>query len=115
MPTAPHEKPKDALRRISTAYKDGRIVSGLKRRLKEALQSTANCLEHRPRLKRITLWCLRLVPPLHKRLSVMLDASHRRSMRSRVSGPMDLSPAAQNVFRRLTRQNDTRELDANRH
>ena len=114
MPTTPHSKPEDVLRRISAAYNDGRIVSGLKRRVKDALRSTANRFEHHPQLRRMALWCLRLAPPLHKRLSAMLGSSPRPAA-TRLRGPADLSPAAQNVFQRLTRQHSTKELDANRH
>jgi O-antigen chain-terminating methyltransferase len=118
--TAPSPgKLEDALRRVSEAYKDGRIVSGLKRRAREVLQRMANHLQGRPRLKRATLWTLRLAPPLHRRLSAMMEESYRPRYRNlrrpRDSGPADLSPAARNVFNRLTRQLSTRNLDADRH
>lgn len=119
MPTAPHGKLEDAWRRVSEAYQDGRIVSGLKRRAREILQRIANRLEGRPRLKRATLSLLRVAPPVHRRLSAMFDAPHqprfRNLRRPRTEGPANLSPAAQNAFDRLTRQLSTRNLDADRH
>ena len=115
MPTTPHgRKLEDVLRRVSEAYKDGRIVSGLKRRANEVLRLTASQLQDRPRLRRMTLGCLRLVPPLHRRLNAMLVASSRAAA-MRFRGPADLSPAAQNVYQRLTRQHSTKGFDADRH
>ena len=119
MPTAPHGKLEDAWRRVSEAYTDGRIASGLKRRAAEVLQHIANRLEGRPRLKRATLLFVRAIPPLHERLSAMLDVPHqpkfRNLRRPRAKGPANLSPAAQNAFDRLTRQLSTRTVDADRH
>lgn len=115
MPTAPHGKFEDVVRRVSNAYRDGRIVSGLKRRAKDALKSVAKLIESHPRLKRATLWGLKFIPPLDRRVRAVFDAAPRRSRKkSKFAGRVDLSPGASNVFVRLMRQQDSRTVDADR-
>lgn len=60
-----------ALRRLANAVAEGRVTSGIKRRLKVALRVATLAIQRHPRLKRVVLLALGCVPPLKRRLQAM--------------------------------------------
>lgn len=62
----------NSLRRLLSAFREDRISSGLKRRIKAVLQILARVIVRHPVLKRGFLAGLKLAPPLHRRLRNML-------------------------------------------
>jgi hypothetical protein len=70
--TSPMRSVVTQLRRLLSAFREGRIASGIKRRIKAVLRSCALAVARRPALKRGVVAALGLVPPLQRRLRVML-------------------------------------------
>ena len=83
--------------RLFAAVKEGRLASGLKRRLKLAAHRLARVVVQRPALRRTALAGLVLVPWLKPRLRALLSGA------SAASSPTSLSPSTQLVYRRLPR------------
>lgn len=54
--------------RLGSAIRDGRLTSGLKRRIKTLLRTTINALSRYPALRRMAAGAMALVPPLARRL-----------------------------------------------
>lgn len=84
--------------RLLAAAKEGRLASGLKRRLKPAARRLARAVVQRPTLRRVVLSGLVLVPWLKPRLRTMLSGVSMAT-----DSPASLSPAAQLIYRRLQR------------
>ncbi|MDL9999605.1 FkbM family methyltransferase [Variovorax sp. J22P240] len=70
--TAPIRSVGTRCRRLLSALREGRITSGIKRRIKSVLRAFALVVVRHPALKRGVLACLRLAPPLHRRVRAML-------------------------------------------
>jgi len=62
-------------RRLLSAVRDGRLLSGSKRRVKSLLRLTAQTLDSHPTWKRVASAALNCVPPLKRRLRVVLAPS----------------------------------------
>jgi hypothetical protein len=85
-------------RRLFAAVKEGRLASGLKRRLKPAARRLARAVVQRSALRRAALSSLVLVPWLKPRLRTLLSGSSIAA-----DSAASLSPSAQRVYRRLQR------------
>jgi hypothetical protein len=70
--TAPLRSVSTQCRRVLSAFREGRLISGVKRRIKAVLRVCALGVARHPKLKRGLLTALKLVPPLNRRLRAML-------------------------------------------
>ncbi|SDZ68846.1 methyltransferase, FkbM family [Variovorax sp. YR266] len=70
--TAPMRSVGTLCRRLLSAFREGRLTSGIKRRIKSGLRICALAVMRHPTLKSGLLTVLKLVPPLHRRLRAML-------------------------------------------
>jgi len=70
--TAPLRSAGTACRRLLSAFREGRLGSGIKRRIKAVLRLCALAVARHPTLKRGLVAALSLVPPLRRKLSIML-------------------------------------------
>ncbi|MDQ0016916.1 FkbM family methyltransferase [Variovorax boronicumulans] len=89
------------LRRVATAIADGRIKSGIKRRIKTALRIAAIAVARHPALKRSAVFALSCIPPLRRRLQVMLAPSPGAASTDSIEKPLPMSPDTALVFRQL--------------
>jgi len=97
------------LRRVATAIADGRIKSGIKRRIKTTLRIAAIAVGRHPALKRSAVFALSCIPPLRRRLQVMLAPSPGAASTDSMNKPLPMSPDTALVFRQLQlRQNQYR-------
>ncbi|MET3495558.1 FkbM family methyltransferase [Variovorax boronicumulans] len=90
-----------ALRRLATAAADGRIASGIKRRIKTALRIAAIVVGRHPALKRSAVFLLSCAPPLRRRLQAMLAPPPAPASMPPDEGPLPMSPDTAVVFRQL--------------
>ncbi|MDM0081957.1 FkbM family methyltransferase [Variovorax sp. J31P179] len=99
--TAPIRKIGSTRRRLLSAVREGRLTSGIKRRIKAVLRSCALAVVRHPTLKRGVLACLRAVPPLHLRVCQLLvpppAAAHVGSPPLNETLPT-MSPAAHAIY-----------------
>ncbi|MGJ7538047.1 MULTISPECIES: FkbM family methyltransferase [unclassified Variovorax] len=70
--TAPMRSVGTLCRRLLSAFREGRLTSGIKRRIKSVLRVCALVVMRHPTLKSGLLAILKFVPPLHRRLRTML-------------------------------------------
>jgi FkbM family methyltransferase len=70
--TAPMRSVGTLCRRLFSAAREGRVRSGIKRRIKAALRLCALAVAKHPTLRRGALAFLKLLPPLHRRLRAAL-------------------------------------------
>ncbi|SOD30467.1 methyltransferase, FkbM family [Variovorax sp. YR752] len=70
--TAPMRSVGTLCRRLLSAFREGRLTSGIKRRIKSVLRICALAVMRHPTLKSGLLAVLKLAPPLHRRLRAML-------------------------------------------
>ena len=92
------------VRRLFSAVKEGRLSSGLKRRIKPTLIRFARAAMLRPVLRRAALICLWFVPGIKLRLRNLMSPKFDSAKASEA-----LSPATQLIYRRLQRaQQDQR-------
>lgn len=98
------------IRRLATAAADGRISSGIKRRIKTTLRIAAIVMGRHPVLKRSARFALNCVPPLRRRLQAMLAPPPNPSASaSPIERPLPMSPDTALIFRQLQlRQNQHR-------
>jgi hypothetical protein len=92
------------LRRLATAAADGRLASGIKRRIKAALRITAIVVGRHPALKRSALFVLNGIPPLRRRLQRMLAPPPAPASTDLMEKPLPMSPDTALVFRQLQRR-----------
>ncbi len=105
--TAPLRSASTQCRRVLSAFRDGRLISGVKRRIKAVLRVCALGVARHPKLKRGLLTALKLVPPLNRRLRAMLAPP---SVTPQVNtAPNEaasaMSPATRAVYRALMAAN----------
>lgn len=104
--TAPLRLAGAPFRRITSAIKENRIMSGTKRRVKAALRMTAHAVVRHPTLKHGVIRSLDLAPPLRRRLRALLAPPLSPSAATVVARQSelildDLSPDAQVIYRQL--------------
>ncbi|WP_145742229.1 FkbM family methyltransferase [Variovorax beijingensis] len=99
--------------RLGSAIRDGRLTSGLKRRVKTLLRTTIKALAHYPALRRMAAGGVALVPPLAQRLRAIATTPSTAPLKNEVQGvhalPARLSPDASVLFRQLMRQQERME------
>lgn len=91
-------------RRLLSAFREGRLTSGFKRRIKSVLRACALVVVRHPALKRGILECLRLVPPLHRRVRAMLAPPPMvpsSAPDAPSQSPTAISPATRAVYLKL--------------
>jgi len=98
--TAPLRSASSVLLRLSAARRDGRLISGARRRLARPARRLMQVVLRRPRLKRLGLSLLRLAPGLRARMQA---AMYRPDPEAHVltplpSTPGDLSPRAARIY-----------------
>jgi FkbM family methyltransferase len=102
--TSPMRSASTQVRRLLSAIREGRIASGIKRRIKSVLRLCALAVTRHPTLKRGVVAALGLVPPLQRRLRTMLAPPPPPPLQT---GPMPgsalsvMSPAARAVYQAL--------------
>ncbi|UVH56616.1 FkbM family methyltransferase [Variovorax paradoxus] len=89
------------LRRLASAAMEGRITSGIKRRIKTALRVVAITVGRHPQLKRAAILTLSCVPPLRRRLQAMLAPPPSSASHSPLEKPLSMSPDTALVYRQL--------------
>jgi len=105
--TAPMRSIGGLCRRLLSAFREGRLVSGIKRRIKSVLRLCALAITQHPTLKNGLLAVLKLVPPLHRRLRAMLAPPPTAP----TGGPLPsdtlsaMSPATRAVYQALKAAN----------
>ncbi|MDM0033319.1 FkbM family methyltransferase [Variovorax sp. J22P271] len=102
--TAPIRSIGARCRRLLSALREGRITSGIKRRIKSMLRTFALVVVRHPVLKRGVLACLRLAPPLHRRVRAMLappPIAPNTTAQVPSYPPMAMSPATRAVYLKL--------------
>ena len=99
--------------RLGSAIRDGRLTSGLKRRVKTLLRTTIKALAHYPALRRMAAGGVALVPPLAQRLRAIAPtpaAAPPENGDQRVHAiPTRLSPDASVLFGQLMLQQERAE------
>lgn len=99
--------------RLGSAIREGRLTSGLKRRVKALLRTTIKALARYPALKRMAAGGVALVPSLEQRLRAIAaapPAAMTKDGDQRVHAiPTRLSPDASVLFRQLMRQQERAE------
>ena len=102
--------------RMRSAVRDGRIKTGVKRRIIPPLLSLMRALLRRPRAKRAALSVLRRFPGLHARLYGVLRRGHGAPPAPPPPSPFppsasaeDLSPRAQQIYQELKQAIDSRK------
>lgn len=105
--TAPLRSVSTQCRRLLSAFREGRLTSGVKRRIKAVLRVCALGVTRHPRLKRALLAALKFFPPLHRRLRAMLAppplAAQTSAAPSEAASAM--SPATRAVYLALMAAN----------
>ena len=97
--TAPIRGLGKPFRRLQSALREGRIVSGVKRRIKAALRIFAHVVVRHPTLKRGVMATMKLVPPLHRRLRDMLaPPPPPATLQARDDAPPEMSPATRALY-----------------
>ncbi|MDQ0084910.1 FkbM family methyltransferase [Variovorax boronicumulans] len=89
------------MRRLASAAMEGRITSGIKRRIKVVLRVAAITVGHHPTLKRMTVFALSCVPPLRRRLQAMLAPPPACPPHNALEKPLSMSPDTTLVYRQL--------------
>lgn len=96
--------------RIRSAAREGRIKSGIKRRLKTRLQTLGHAILKRPELAQLAFRMLNLMPGLKQRLRrAILDIPSPTVSSQIIERHSDLSPRAEYVFARLKKHIDARK------
>lgn len=102
--TGPMRSAGTKARRLLSALREGRIASGIKRRIKAVLRLCALAVMRHPTLKRGVVAALGLVPPLQRRIRTMLAPPSPTPLQT---GPMPgnalsgMSPATRAVYQAL--------------
>lgn len=103
--TAPMRSVGTLRRRLVLAAREGRIKSGIKRRIKATLRSCALSIAGHPRLQRVASACLRLFPTVHQQLRAALapppanvGKQERCLPPTRPMTINDLTPAAVKIY-----------------
>lgn len=101
--TAPLRAAGTLCRRLLSALREGRLGSGIKRRIKAVLRRCALAVMRRPTLKRGLLAILDLAPPLRRRLSAMLAPPPAAPQGGAMSAEAlsTMSPATRAVYQAL--------------
>ncbi|WP_256078314.1 bifunctional 2-polyprenyl-6-hydroxyphenol methylase/3-demethylubiquinol 3-O-methyltransferase UbiG [Massilia sp. YIM B04103] len=97
-------------RRLQSARREGRLGSGLKRRLKDAVLGLARAVLRRPRIKRLARAVLQHLPGLQARMQGLLyqaAAESARAAAAEVHG--ELSPRATRAYHELKKAYQTRK------
>ncbi|MGJ7566656.1 FkbM family methyltransferase [Variovorax sp. GB1R11] len=89
------------LRRLASAAMEGRITSGVKRRIKTTLRVVAITVGRHPQLKRAAILALSCVPPLRRRLQAMLAPPPASASQGPPDRPLSMSPDTALVYRQL--------------
>lgn len=89
------------LRRLATAMAEGRIASGIKRRIKTALRISALVVGRHPTLKRSASFVLSCAPPLRRRLQTILAPPSASTPSQSVEELLSMSPDTALVYRQL--------------
>lgn len=112
--TAPLRSAGALARRLSSAYREGRLSSGARRRVKTGVRGAALFVLRRPRVKRAALRLLNLVPGLRRRLHRLV---HRPDPAAVHAAPppdplaattADLPPRAARAYEALLRAQEAR-------
>ena len=89
--------------RIRSAAKEGRIRSGIKRRLGTALRAMARFVQARPNVKKAVAASLRLCPPLDRRArSWLAQGPAAQTLGQAPEADIPLDPRAQKIFDQLS-------------
>ncbi len=95
-------------RRLATAIAEGRITSGIKRRIKTAIRIAAIGVGRHPTLKRAAVFALSRTPSLRRRLQAMLTPPIAAVAHNSQEKPLSMSPDTALVYRQLRQsQQDT--------
>lgn len=105
--TAPMRSISTLCQRLLSAFREGRLTSGIKRRIKSVLRICALVVMRHPTLKRGLLAGLKLVPPLHRRLRAMLAPPPAVQQGAPLPGNAvsAMSPATRAVYQALKAAN----------
>lgn len=113
--TAPLRAASEAVRRTRAAQREGRLVSGVRRRAGTALRRVALAVMRQPRGKRLALAVLARFPALRRRLHGVVYSVHGTGLQhglppEPLSGtPDDLPPRAARVYAALKAARDARQ------
>ena len=102
------------MRRLLSAWKEGRVLSGSKRRIKALIRVSAIAVNRQPILKRSAQQILKLSPRMKRRLEAMLSppksAVTATNEGPQIQSPGALSPDASAIFHQL--KQSTRGLES---
>jgi SAM-dependent methyltransferase len=107
--------------RLEAAVRDGRLKSGMKRRVKSLVRRLGQAALRRPEVKRPAMWVVKRMPGMEERLrNVLRDpvAAAAMTPEPRQARPVEpglLPPRAMLIFTELKKTIAARETDAHRH
>lgn len=107
--TAPLRFAGGCAHRFRSALREGRIVSGIKRRFKSILRRAGQEVQQRPKLKRAAVWTINRFPGLEHRLRTAMRGPLDAEALPVVRKPSDLSPRAMQIYVELKKTLEARE------
>ncbi|CAN7215910.1 FkbM family methyltransferase [Variovorax paradoxus] len=114
--TAPLRLAGNFARRLRSVVRDGRLISGLKRRIRTFLHAVVNASARHPTLRLVAIRGVALVPTLERRLRAIVAGSSSAAPTTDKDKDQEvhvrlgrLSPDASVLFRQLTRRQERSE------
>ncbi|HEY0847590.1 MAG TPA: FkbM family methyltransferase, partial [Noviherbaspirillum sp.] len=107
--TAPLRAAGSVFYRVRSAVREGRVKSGLKRRVKVLLQRTGHEILRRPALTRFTLTALNRFPALKRRMQNVMRPPAAPPQPALPPQPAHLSPRAARIYAELKKAIDARK------
>lgn len=107
--TAPLRYVGSVVYRLRSAVREGRVKSGLKRRVKALLRRTGHEILRRPTLTRLTLGMLNRVPGFKRRMQNIMRPPEVPPQVSLPPQPANLSPRASRIYAELKKAIDARK------
>lgn len=107
--TAPLRFAGKSIYRFRSAVREGRLASGIKRRIKPALRRVGQEVQQRPRLRQTVLWMIARFPGLEHRLRNVMGNPPGLEALPSVHKPGDLSPRAMLIYTELKKAIEARK------
>lgn len=107
--TAPMRYAGSVFYRVRSAVREGRVTSGMKRRIKSVLRQMGHAILRRPELTRVTLSVLNRVPGFKRRMQHIMRPPENPPQSVQAPQPSHLSPRAARIVAELKKAIDARK------
>lgn len=107
--TAPMRYAGNVFYRVRSAVREGRVTSGIKRRIKSVLRQAGHAILRRPELTRATLSVLNRVPGFKRRMQNIMRPPENPPQSAQEPQPSHLSPRAARIVAELKKAIDARK------